>query len=210
MAATHYLVGHLSRFRSSLLSSGFAISAAGRSIAKFLDRNLLFQGHLQRPIRHPNQGTTQEIRSLLVTAGLEQWTNRTRSNDSSRSGWSPHQDSDCWEYLHSRTGRCDTCEQTAGRFGNDGFLFTTADRDLLKLRRSVLNPRFSKRGVLSFQWAIRGKVEILASTLRKTKTMLRFCPSTKRLALLPRILLVNSCSVLPPPLGFAGFQRVLP
>ena len=70
-------------------------------------------------------------------------------------------DSSFWETLYSRTARSDKYEWSAGRFGNNGSIFTTSNSQLHKLRRGALNPVFSKRSILSFQPTIRAKIDTL-------------------------------------------------
>jgi cytochrome P450 len=53
----------------------------------------------------------------------------------------------------------------AGKFGNNGSIFTTSNHDLHKLRRSALNPLFSKRSILNLQSVILSKVSILCNNI---------------------------------------------
>lgn len=71
------------------------------------------------------------------------------------------EDSDYWEYLYSRTARFDKYEWMAGRFGSNGSIFTTSNSELHRLRRSALNPVFSKRSIVNFQPVIREKLDLM-------------------------------------------------
>jgi len=77
------------------------------------------------------------------------------------------QDSDFYDELYSRSARRDKYEFDAGRFGNNTSIFTTSNHYLHSLRRSVLNPMFSKRSIVDFQPVIREKLEILCDKIAK-------------------------------------------
>lgn len=70
-------------------------------------------------------------------------------------------DSDYWDTLYSRTARLDRYEWMSGRMAMNGAIFTTSKHELHKLRKSALNPLFSKRSIVNFQPIIREKLQIL-------------------------------------------------
>jgi cytochrome P450 len=75
------------------------------------------------------------------------------------------QDSEFYDQLYSRAARRDKYAFEEGRFGNNLSVFTTADHHHHSLRRSVLNPMFSKRSLLAFQPVVRNKLEILCDKI---------------------------------------------
>ena len=75
------------------------------------------------------------------------------------------EDSDYWATLYAQSSRFEKYEWMAGRFGNNGSIFTTSHPDLHRLRRSALSSLFSKRSIVEFQPVIRDKIEIFCTHL---------------------------------------------
>ena len=78
-------------------------------------------------------------------------------------------DSDYWDTLYSRTARLDRYEWMSGRMANNGAVFTTSNSELHRLRRSALNPLFSKRSIVKFQPVILEKVRVLCAKIAHYK-----------------------------------------
>lgn len=78
-------------------------------------------------------------------------------------------DSEYWDTLYSRTARLDRYEWMSGRMAMNGAIFTTSKHDLHRLRKSALNPLFSKRSIVKFQPIIRDKVDVLCGKFAQYK-----------------------------------------
>ena len=78
-------------------------------------------------------------------------------------------DSDFYDSLYVKEGRGDKYEWMSGRFGNEHSIFTTAPDSLHRIRRSALNPFFSKMKISSFQPAIREKLDKLCSKIARSE-----------------------------------------
>jgi hypothetical protein len=57
----------------------------------------------------------------------------------------------------------------AGRFGANTMTFTTAKSSLHAIRRTPLNPMFSKRSIAKFEPIIRDKVELMSKGITASK-----------------------------------------
>lgn len=75
------------------------------------------------------------------------------------------QDSEYYEQFYAKSGRMDKYQWMSGRFGTEDAFFMTAADDLHRLRRSALNPFFSKKRIVEFQPVIREKVDKLVHKL---------------------------------------------
>ncbi|KAF1814179.1 cytochrome P450, variant [Eremomyces bilateralis CBS 781.70] len=85
----------------------------------------------------------------------------------------PHElhvkDSSLWDTLYAKHPKTDKYAWMNGRFGNHGSIFTTSDQALHRLRRSALNPMFSKRAIGQFEPFVRGKVDFFCDRIAKYK-----------------------------------------
>jgi cytochrome P450 len=79
------------------------------------------------------------------------------------------EDSDYWDNLYSRSAQYDKYEWMAGRFGANTMTFTTAKSDLHSIRRTPLNPMFSKRSIAKFEPVIQHKVELMCNRIAASK-----------------------------------------
>lgn len=85
--------------------------------------------------------------------------------------WELHvEDSSYFDELYSLKARYDKYEWMAGRFGANTMTFTTAKSDLHAVRRSPLNPMFSKRSIAKFEPVIKDKVDLIVKGITKAKT----------------------------------------
>ena len=71
------------------------------------------------------------------------------------------QDSDYYEELYVKSGRLDKYARMSGRFGTEESFFTTAADEHHRIRRSAINPFFSRKRIIDFQPVIRAKLDKL-------------------------------------------------
>ncbi|PCG88260.1 Cytochrome P450, E-class, group I [Penicillium occitanis (nom. inval.)] len=77
-------------------------------------------------------------------------------------------DADFWETLFTKAGRVDKYSWMAARFGNETSVLTTAPHDLHRVRRSALNPYFSRQRILGLQDTIHQKLDIFLEQIRQS------------------------------------------
>ncbi|KAL2808886.1 cytochrome P450 [Aspergillus granulosus] len=80
-------------------------------------------------------------------------------------------DADLWETFFTKAGRVDKYDWLSSRFGNDTSVLATAPDSIHRVRRSALNPLFSRQRILGLQDATRKKLNILIGRMENARAI---------------------------------------